>query len=178
MDARYFLPILVSAGLLAGCGRSHSHQARSSSDYELGDGAIDLRDDEVVIRAGGQIRDAHVGADGELKIGSRVIETSVEGRAALKQYEAGAVAVKEHAIALGVAGAQFGLDTVKDVVKGLLDGTADEAGKRADESAGEFEAQAYRICDRVAELRTAQDVAAVAVPEFRPYAVISEKQVR
>ncbi len=168
----------ASLGLCA-CGHGHSHtsDAKSYQHYAPGDGAIDLAEGEVVIRAGGQPQDARVGDDGSLQIGAQRIETSVQGHAALSRYFTAAVAFREHAVALGIAGAHFGIETAQHVLKGLFDGTAEKAGEEADRGAAEIQRRALEICDRLNDAFLAQTDAANAVAEFKPFAVISAKQI-
>lgn len=172
------LSVLVCVLAAAGCGRSHSWEAKSYKHYRPGDGAIDLAAGEVVIRAGGQPEDAHVASDGQLRLGQRRIDTSAEGRAALRQFYTDAAAFREHAVALGVAGAHFGIQTAEQVLKGLFDGGTDAAGETADKGGAEIERRAHELCDRFRDAYLSQNLAAAAVPEFKPYAVISATQVQ
>ena len=88
--------------LLPACGDDdHDHHERrtASTRFDHGDGAIGMRDDKVVIEAGGQKHKAIVAADGSLMIGDTLIDTSSDGQAALKAYDAAAVAMKVLTIA-------------------------------------------------------------------------------
>ena len=172
------LALVAAIAVVSGCHRSHSWEAKSYKHYQPGDGAIDLAAGEVVIRAGGQPEDAHVASDGQLRLGHHPIQTSAEGRAALRQYYAAAAAFREHAVALGVAGAHFGIQTAEHVLKGLFDGTVDKAGDEADKGAAEIQRRAFELCDRFRDAYLSQNLAAAAVAEFKPYAVISAKQVQ
>lgn len=172
--------VMALGATLAACGDAHhhAHEGRHRAHYRPGDGALAVRDGEVVIRAGGTSEDARVAADGSLVIGSRTVETPPEGRAALKQYNADVVAFEQHGAALGLAGAKFGWRTVKDVLGSLFKGKAEEAGARAEEGAKQLEASARELCGRLDSLYRAQQTAADAIPDFRPYAVVSQRQVR
>lgn len=169
--------LMAGACALVGCGESHHHGHRHQALYKPGDGAINLLGEEVVIRAGGQSEEARVGIDGSLHIGEKPVDTSTEGRAALKQYDVAAVAIQQHAVALGKTGFRFGIDTLRNVLKGLFNGTAEEAGKHAEEGAHELVASVKELCGRLDGMYQAQQAAAGAIPEFKPYAVLSAKQV-
>jgi len=145
--------------------------------FAAGDGAIDMQGDVVVIRAGGQDGDAEVSPDGALRIDGDAVELTAEGRSALKAYDAAAVAIRQHAIAVGRAGAEFGIDTLKNVVGGLIDGTVEQAGDKAREGALDLVTNARDLCGRLQAMETAQAAAAAAVAEFRPFAVIDQDQV-
>lgn len=178
--------ILIRAVLLASvavaasaCGDSHDRTQTilRVNPYRPGDGGIDLQHGEVVIRAGGTTQDARVGADGSLRIGAEPVEISAAGRAALRQYDAEAIAIKDHGVALGVAGAKFGWRTVTEIFRGLFHGDTEEAGRRADEGAKALVASAHELCSRIDSMYQAQQSAAAAIPAFKPYAVISQRQV-
>jgi hypothetical protein len=64
------------------------------------------------------------------------------------------------------------------VLKGLFDGKVDEAGAEADQGSEEIVKRAFELCDRFRDAYVSQNAAAAAVPEFKPYAVISAKQVQ
>jgi hypothetical protein len=64
------------------------------------------------------------------------------------------------------------------VFQGLLHGNADEAGKEAERGGHAIEDKAKALCQRMEEWRQAQDAAAQAVPEFKPYALITPHDTR
>lgn len=184
MSRALILPLAAVLLGVAACGDSHPVTATvtidSKSDaahYQPGDGKIDLEGDRVRIVAGGTDDIAFVGSDGSLRIADKPVETNSAATAALRQYYADAVAVEDHGVAIGVAGAKFGVATVKDVFHGLLTGTAEEAGKRADEGAKALVAKVKALCDRVDSMYKAQQTAAAEAAAFKPYAVISQRQV-
>ncbi|WP_439638676.1 hypothetical protein [Nevskia sp.] len=144
-----------------------------------GDGAIGMDGDAVVIEAGGTPDRAVVSPDGRLTIGGVLIDTDSTGQAALKAYDAAAVAMKGHAIAIGRTGAAFGVDVLQDVVRGFFDAQRMERlGERARAGAKGLRASLRDLCTRMGTLHTAQQAAAAAIPAFRPYAVLDPEQVR
>ena len=174
---------LSSLLLLPACDDDdrHEEQARPAGSvrFDHGDGAIGMDGDKVVIEAGGQRDRAVIGADGSLTIGSTVIETGSDGQAALKAYDAAAVAMKTHAIALGRTGAEFGVDVLKDVVRGFFDDDGmDAVGERAHEGALDLVASLRDLCTRLDTVLSRQQAAAALVPAFKPYAVLEADQVR
>lgn len=171
--------------LLPACGdddhRDHDggRPKRAAVRYDAGDGAISLDGDRVVIVAGGQADKATVSADGSLTIGDTLIETGSDGQAALKAYDAAATAMKAHAMAIGRTGAEFGVDVVKDVVRGFIgDEDMRRVGDRAREGARDLVASVRDLCTRLETVLSAQQAAAAAVPAFKPYAVLEADQVR
>lgn len=146
--------------------------------FDRGDGSIGMDGDKVVIAAGGTQDRAIIGPDGSLTIGGTAIDTSAAGQSALKAYDAAAVAMKTHAIAIGRTGAAFGVDVLKDVVRGFFDGQQmDAVGQRAGEGAQSLVASLRDLCARMDSVLAAQQAAAAAVPAFQPYAVLDAEQV-
>jgi hypothetical protein len=154
-------------------GRQHSHR-----HYNPGDGAVSLEGDEIVIRAGGQDEDAHVGSDGGLMIGTQAVEVSAAGRSALQRYNAESFAIKDHAVALGLAGLHMGVGTATDALLGVLNGKADHVEEKVDRRVAELKGQARQLCERIETVYTAQETAATEIPMFKPYAILSKKQVQ
>ena len=154
------------------------HAASSRHGFLLFDsGAVSLKNGNVVIKIKGHDR-AQVSGEGKLNIGGADVAVTPQAQAALAQYNADGVAFTDQAKDLGVESADFALHTIGQVFKGLLHGTADEAGSEADRGAQVIDAKARLLCQRLDEWRKAQDAAAQAVPEFRPYAVIGADEAR
>lgn len=171
--------VLLTPMLLVACDDDHHRKPQARSErHDRGDGAIDLSGDAVLIEAGGENALARVGPDGSLLIGDIPVDASAEGLAALKAYNAAAFAMKTHALALGRAGAGFGVDTVGNVLRGLFRGDLDAVGAKARHGAHALVAEAGELCTRMAAMQAAQQSAAAAVPAFVPYAVLDAEQVR
>lgn len=136
-----------------------------------GGGGISLRNGSVVIKAKGHDT-ARVSGDGGLRIGDDEVAVSPRGQAALRRYNADAQQFTDEAVDLGLHSADFALHTIGQVFAGLLDGSTDHASREAERGSQVIEAQARALCERLQDLRQAQDAAADAVPEFRPYALI------
>lgn len=181
-------PLLAAALCLAGTGLAGCHddedgRHRRGHDggairYSIGDGAIDLDGDHVVVVAGGQSKPATVGPDGSLRIGGEPVEISAEGRSALRDYDSAAVALKTHALALGRSGAEFGVDVLKDVVRGFFDGDMDAVGDRARDGARDLVANVRDLCQRLEAVHRSQQAAAATIQAFAPYAVLGPEQIR
>jgi hypothetical protein len=168
-----FLVLLLAISFSAGV-----HAASSSHGFMLFDsGAVSLKNGSVVIKIKGHDR-ARVSGEGKLSIGGADVAVTPQAQAALAQYNADGVAFTDQAKDLGVESADFALHTIGQVFKGLLHGTADEAGSEADRGAQVIDAKARLLCQRLDEWRKAQDAAAQAVPEFKPYAVIDADEAR
>jgi hypothetical protein len=158
---------LALSGALAAC----SHGSESIS---IAHGAVHVHphDQAVTIAPRGQ-PDARMTADGALRIGTDEVTLSAEQRAEVTRYVAAAMAIPEHAIATGKAGAATGVAAVTEVVHGLANGDTSQIGAKVEAKADEVRREARNLCEDIAGMRGAQDALATSLEAFRPYAVIA-----
>lgn len=169
------LLITAAAALpLAACGH---HGAGGRGYMHFDQGSISLKNGAVVIKLKNH-DSARVDGDGRMSIGGEELKLTPQGQAALAHYNAGAVQFTDQAVSLGLESVDFALHTVGQVFEGLLHGSAEQAGKEAERGGQAIEARARALCQRMEEWRQAQDAAAQAVPQFKPYAVITPHDTR
>ncbi|MFI4979435.1 MAG: DUF2884 family protein [Nevskiales bacterium] len=160
---------------------SFSACAHAASNYHgfmtFGSGSVSLKNGAVVIKVKGHEK-ARVSGEGKLSIGGNDVTLSPQEQVALARYNASALVFTDKAKDLGMESADFALHTLGQVFKGVFDGTTDQASEEADRGGKVIEAKAKMLCKRMDDWRLAQDVAAQAVPEFKPYAVIGPDDTR
>jgi len=172
INARFLILLLVIS--ISACG----HAVSGHHGFMMFDsGVVTLKSGNVVIKVKGHDR-AQVSGEGKLNIGGADVPVTPQAQAALAQYNAEGVAFTDQAKDLGLESADFALHTIGQMFKGLLHGTADEAGQQADQGAQVIEAKARQLCQRMEDWRRVQDAAAAAAPEFKPYAVIDADAAR
>ncbi len=168
------LLILLLAISFSACG----HAASSHHGYMVFDsGSVSLKNGAVVIKVKGH-EQARVNGDGKLSIGGSEVTLSPQAQVALAKYNADALVFTDQAKDLGLESADFALHTIGQVFKGILHGTADQAGQEADQGSKVIEAKAQLLCLRMDQWRLAQDAAAQLAPEFKPYAVIGANDAK
>ena len=168
------LLILLLAISFSACG----HAASSHHGYMVFDsGSVSLKNGAVVIKVKGH-EQARVNGDGKLSIGGSEVRLSPQAQVALAKYNADALVFTDQAKDLGLESADFALHTIGQVFKGILHGTADQAGQEADQGSKVIEAKAQLLCLRMDQWRLAQDAAAQLAPEFKPYAVIGANDAK
>ena len=166
--------ILLLAISFSACG----HAASSHHGYMVFDnGSVSLKNGAVVIKVKGHDQ-ARVTGDGKLSIGGADVTVSPQAQLALAKYNADALVFTDQAKDLGLESADFALHTIGQVFKGILHGTADQAGQEADQGSKVIEAKAQLLCLRMDQWRLAQDAAAQLAPEFKPYAVIGANDAK
>jgi hypothetical protein len=180
---------------LAGC---HGHQSGGSADdkdhsfhfvfgdnsddkkegsgvhFGFGDGDIRYDKHTIVIKVPDQPR-ARVTPDGKLLLDEKPVALNAAGQAAMARYYATGRGFGNQAVQLGFDSADFALHTVGSVFEGLLHGDTDRIDKDAKQGGEAIKSQARALCQSLEDWRTVQDSAAAAVPEFKPYAVIGQR---
>ena len=155
--------LLLLALSLTACDKSH---------YDVSiDNAIGLEDGHIAVHAPGQ-PDADITATGDLSIAGNAIAATPAQHDLLKSYYAAAMAIRDHGIATGKAGAQVASTALTSVAKGLASGHTDQIDGEVNASAAKVEAQAAKICEDLQQLGTLQNSLAAQLEAFRPYATI------
>lgn len=132
---------------------------------------IALHHGTVVLSADGQ-PDAHIGADGSLRIGGRDVAVDAASRALLHHYYLEVAALTSQARAMRKAGTAFAGHTLGAVARNLLAGTPDRIGTGVNAQAQKLQAGAARICADVVQLGRTQDALATRLPAFHPYGTL------
>jgi hypothetical protein len=169
--ARMTLAVVVSvvAASFAACGND-------DASVSLYHGSLKLHADEVTIAPGG-VPAAHVWSDGRLTIGGTDVAASTDQRMRLVDYYRAAAAITQHAVDTGKAGADVGLAAANEVVKGLASGNTSQIGAKVEAKARDVKRQAAKMCDDLVAMRAAQEALAATLEQFRPYTVVSDKDV-
>jgi hypothetical protein len=172
MSHSRWIGALVLCGLIAGCGNSSDHVSIISSGYtSLANGGITMDDGKVALHSSGA-PDATITAAGDLNINGNAIATDAAQREQLQHYYSGVVAVRDHGIATGKAGAAVAGQALKSVASNLVNGTPDQIGNQVDAKAQVVTEAALKICKDIGDIRAAQDNLAGQLPAFKPYAGI------
>lgn len=166
-SARQFACLLLLGALLSGCV------------FSIGESSvlnfISIHDGNVVVHARSG-PDATITAAGDLTIDGKPVVIAAGQQTLLRQYYQQAIAIQAAGIATGVAGVALAHKAIGSVATGLAHGNPDAIGPKIDTEAKKVEAQAMKVCDAVAELRTTQDSLAASLPAFKPYALIDASQ--
>jgi hypothetical protein len=120
--------------------------------------------------------DAIVSSAGELSIAGKAMSLNSSQKELVVRYFSGATALRQDALATGMAGASTAATALSSVVTGLASGKPETIGPAINDKAAKVEASADKVCRDVRDLAAAQDALAASVADFKPYALISEKQ--
>ncbi|MEP6897263.1 MAG: hypothetical protein ABI870_01920 [Rhodanobacter sp.] len=173
MSRRNLLGLWVMAGLLAACGRSPDNGFIGFGNSSLLNGGIHIRDGQATLHVHGS-PDAIIDAAGDLTIDQHAVEVNPAERSLLQQYYLSALAVREHGIETGKAGAAIAGQALSSVAKGIATGDTDQIDKQVDAKADQVKQTALKICGDLAGIKAAQDGLAAQLAAFKPYAGIVE----
>lgn len=121
--------------------------------------------------------DAFVSVDGDLSIDGKTVAITPTQRELLRQYFAGAIALRDDALATAAAGMATASQAIGSVVTGLAGGKPDQIGPAIEARAAKVEAQAAKVCADLSALRAKQETIAGQLAAFRPYATIDAGQI-
>lgn len=122
---------------------------------------------------------AEITPTGDLLIDGKAVTTTPEQKALVLAYRGQLLDVVIDGMAIGMEGAQIGIDTAAAALKGALSGqSGDELGKQAEAAAeAKIKPMVEQLCKRLSGLLAAQQTLAGALPEFKPYATLDQSDV-
>lgn len=121
---------------------------------------------------------AELSPQGDLLIGGEAVPLDEGQREKVLAYRGHLAAIAESGAEVGLAGAELAKDAVGAALHAVASGK--DPASIEDEmkaKAGEIEASAKALCDRLPALYAAQQSLVEAVPEFEPYANMDESDV-
>lgn len=113
---------------------------------------------------------AELTPQGDLLIDGKALALSSAQRDAVVAYRTEVLAVADAGMVLGEKGAGIAGDALALAAKSVFGGSTSEAEARIEAQGKAMEAEAQRLCQRVAELETAQARLVAVLPAFQPYA--------
>lgn len=120
---------------------------------------------------------AEITPTGDLLIEGKAVAIDPAQRALLLQYRGEIIAVAEAGMAIGVKGADLGMQAAGAAIAGIFSGNADQVGQKVEAQASKIEAEALKLCEGLAPLLATQTRLAAALPAFVPYARLTQADV-
>jgi hypothetical protein len=121
---------------------------------------------------------AEITPQGELLIAGKKVAATPAQQTLLLDYRKQIVGIAETGMDIGAQGADLGVNAAKEAMLGALAGKSDkdiEASIKP--QTDKIQAAAARLCLRMPDLLSTQQKLAAAMPEFRPYATMQQKDV-
>jgi hypothetical protein len=172
----------IDAGDTAPSGISGKiHEAMQKAKQELATSNIDLGN----VHFGDNKHDkkpsqpkAQITPQGDLLIaGTKVTATSAQ-QTLLLDYRQQILGIAESGMEIGEQGADLGMKAAKEGVWGALTGKSDKEIEAAIKPrTDKIQAAALKLCKRLPDMLSSQQKLAEAMPEFRPYATMEQKDI-
>ncbi|MGH8190023.1 MAG: hypothetical protein ACREP2_01070 [Rhodanobacteraceae bacterium] len=122
---------------------------------------------------------AEITPNGDFIVGGKTIAITPAQRTALLEYRAQLIAIATQGIAIGKQGAALGIHAASAAIAGVFSGKSDkeiEANVKA--QTGGIREGAAKICDRLPAMMTEQQKLAAILPAFKPYATMTQQDIR
>lgn len=121
---------------------------------------------------------AEITPQGELLIAGKQVAATPTQHTLLLDYRKQIVGIAEAGMDIGTQGADLGMNAAKEAMWGALSGKSDkdiEASIKP--QTDKIQAAALKLCQRMPDLLSTQQKLAAAMPEFKPYATMEQKDV-
>jgi hypothetical protein len=184
-----FVALLGSLSLLPACGSNRAPDTGAKQDEKS---FISKAVSEAVTEARQEIQKgnitisereknlpkAEITPQGDLLIQGRAVSINPEQRALLLEYRTHVIGVAESGMEIGVQGADLATKAMGEALKGVFSGKSEKEIERSVEAeAGEIKASAMKLCNRLPAMMASQQKLAAALPEFKPYATMTQEDV-
>lgn len=121
---------------------------------------------------------AEITPQGELLISGKQVAATPAQHALLLDYRQQLVGIAEAGMDIGAQGADLGINATKGAILGAFTGKNDkDIEATVKPQAEKIKAAAVALCKRLPNLLSSQQNLAAAMPEFRPYATMQQKDV-
>lgn len=121
---------------------------------------------------------AVITTQGTLVIAGKPVDATPEQHAMLLDYRQQIIGIAEAGMDIGASGADLGMSAAKQAIWGALSGKSDkEIEARIKPQTEQIKAAAMKLCQRMPDLLTSQQKLAAAMPAFRPYATMTQKDI-
>ena len=115
---------------------------------------------------------------GDLLIAGRPVPATPEQHTLLLDYRQQIVGIAQAGMDIGEHGATLGTQAAKQAIWGALTGKSDKDIEAAIKpQAEQIKLAAVKLCQRMPDLFASQQKLAAAMPQFRPYATMTQKDI-
>lgn len=173
LSAALILPLAGCAEQQADLGARIQQQVRG----EMAKAADKLASEPFTLNADG-LPAASISADGVLSIDGKPLPLTPQQQALAVQYRQQIQAIASEGMQIGLQGAELGVGAAASALGGVLSGKdAGQIEAEVQDKAAGLKQAAAQLCERLPALMQAGQALAAAVPEFAPYASVSDKSI-
>lgn len=122
---------------------------------------------------------AEITPKGDLLIEGKAVAITAAQRAELLAYRGQILGIAEAGMAIGAQGANIAGHAISGAVGAIFGGKDGEKEfeKKIEAEAAKIEAEAMKLCTRLPALMAGQQALAAALPEFKPYARMTQADI-
>lgn len=127
---------------------------------------------------GSKLPKAVITPQGNLVIAGKPVDATPEQHAMLVDYRQQIIGIAEAGMDIGASGADLGVSAAKQAIFGALAGKSDkEIEASIKPQTDKIQAAAMKLCKRLPDMLASQQKLAAAMPAFKPYATMTQKDV-
>ncbi len=122
--------------------------------------------------------EAEITPKGDLLIEGKPVAINGEQRRMLLDYRSHIIGLAESGMEIGVQGADLAAEAMGEAFKGIFSGKSEQEIEKAIEAeASGIKQAAAKLCERLPAVMASQQELAAALPEFKPYATMTQEDV-
>lgn len=139
----------------------------------------EIRDGNITVSSDGNNKPkAEITPKGDFLVDGKPVAINAEQRALLLEYRGHIAGVAESGMEIGMQGADLATKAMGEAFKGFFNGKSEkEIEQSVEAEAAKIKASAAKLCARLPAVMASQQKLAAAVPEFKPYATMTQKDL-
>jgi hypothetical protein len=165
-------PSMISAEIHKGMEQAKRELATKDIDIDHIHAGHGQHDD------GDSLPKAAITPQGDLLIAGKAVTATPEQHTLLLDYRQQVIGIAEAGMDIGEHGANLGTQAAKEAILGALTGKSEkEIEARIKPQTEQIKIAALKLCRKLPDLLASQQKLAAVMPEFRPYASLTQKDI-
>src|SRR5688572_24614288 len=169
---------------LTACGRDAAEPKEEKSviasavTQAVTEAREEIRTGNITVSHDSGEKKAEITPKGDLLLDGKPVAVNAQQRALLLEYREHVAKVAESGMEIGVQGADLAAKAMGEAFKGIFSGKSEEdIEKSVEAEAAKIKLSAAKLCGRLPAMMAAQQQLAAALPEFKPYATMTQEDV-
>lgn len=168
----------TAIGKIAAKGIAEARKELQTKNLTLnGEGGINVNGRRYGGKNDPSLPKAEITPQGDFLVDGKAVAINPEQRKQLLDYRSHLLGVAEAGMTVGLKGADLAGKALTESLGSILSGDTDEFEKKMEAEGKKLEADAMQICTHLGPMRVAQDKLAASLPEFKPYATMTQEDV-